>query len=243
MNIINALWEKRNFNMDTYEILLDKKDLKFFDETYKKIKEQNFKKAYVLIKIPVGNIEVVHKLEDEGFRFLETQLYLQDHFEPVDAEREMYERNLRTEDIKTVVVDKDKNEWEKIISMITPGMFDNDRVSLDPKLGKDIACLRYQNWCRDLFKKHNTVMYLTKYKEEICGFGINEMDSNTGIVDGIIGGFFEKYKNIGIGVSWIHKSSKLKTAVSSNNLSALKIHQHCGRVIYKERYVLRKIYK
>ena len=240
MKIINATWEKRNFNMDAYEINLDKKDLKNFNETYQKIKEQNYKNAYVIIKLPVGNIAAVHKLEDEGFRFLETQLYLADHFNPL--EDEINTNSLQNQGIEEYIAPKDRTEWEKIISMITPGMFDTDRVSLDPKLGIDIACKRYQNWCRDLFEKPGSIMHVIKYNGEICSFGIDVVDNETGRIDGVLGGVFEKYKKLGIGLSWIYPSKNKKTAVSSNNLSVLKIHQHCGRIIYKERYVLRKIY-
>ena len=33
-----------------------------------------------------------------------------------------------------------------------------------------------------------------------------------------------------------------KTVVSSNNYSMLRIYQNYGRIIYKELYVLRKVY-
>lgn len=242
MKIINATWEKRNFNMEAFEILLDKKDLKDFDNTYSQIEKQNFKNCYVVIKLPVGNISAIHRLEDNGYRFLETQLYLTDYFEPIESELEL-SNHYRTTEIEYIAIPKERTEWEKIIQMITPGMFDTDRISLDPELGKEIACTRYQNWCRDLFNKPETVMYISKYNNEECGFGIDSIDTKTGQNDSILGGFFANYKNMGLGSTWIKKSINLKTAVSSNNLIALKIHQHCGRIVYKERYVLRKIYK
>ena len=113
MKIINATWEKRNFDMDTYEISLDKKDLRNFDETYKKIEEQNYKNAYVIIKLPVGDIEAVHKLEDAGFRFLETQLYLIDHFEPDQSDLNIA-NTIQRQGIEEYIAPKNKEEWEKI---------------------------------------------------------------------------------------------------------------------------------
>lgn len=244
MKIIEATWEKRNFGMDTYEISLDKKDLRNFDDAYQKIKSQNFKNSYVVIKMPVGNLEALHKLEDDGYRFLETQLSLVDHFEPLDSEASILSNQ---EDVKTEILPKEKSEWEQIINKITPGMFDTDRVSLDPKLGKEIACKRYKNWCLDLFEKPNTNLYIKKINDVVFGFSIDVVDEKTGVVDALIGGNFEEFKNLGLGSVMLAEAKNLKanrkTAVSTNNLPILKLHQHCGRIIYKERYVLRKIYE
>lgn len=244
MKIIEATWEKRNFGMDTYEISLNKKDLRNFDDAYQKIKSQNFKNSYVVIKMPVGNLEALHKLEDDGYRFLETQLSLVDHFEPLDSEASILSNQ---EDVKTEILPKEKSEWEQIINKITPGMFDTDRVSLDPKLGKEIACKRYKNWCLDLFEKPNTNLYIKKINDVVFGFSIDVVDEKTGVVDALIGGNFEEFKNLGLGSVMLTEAKNLKanrkTAVSTNNLPILKLHQHCGRVIYKERYVLRKIYE
>lgn len=247
MRIIEATWDKRNFGIDTYEIELDIKDLKNFDKTFKDIKDKNFKNSYVTIKLPVGNLDALHKLEDDGYRFMETQLYLVQHFQP-----EILQMNSKKDvknNISVEVVPKDKEAWENVINNITPGMFDKDRISLDPKLGLEIACKRYKNWCRDLFENPNSEMIVRKYNNEIFGFSVSILDKERGTLDGLIGGIFEKYKDLGLGSTWMNdfenspdKNYKTKTAVSSNNLSVLKIHQHCGRIIYKERYVLRKIY-
>lgn len=44
MKITKATWEKRNFGMDVYEIFLDKKDLRNFDEVFQEIKIKVSKK-------------------------------------------------------------------------------------------------------------------------------------------------------------------------------------------------------
>ena len=238
MTITEATWEKRNFGMNAYEISLDKKDLRNFNQTFKEIKNQNFKNAYVVIKMPVGNLKALHTLEDDGYRFLETRLYLIDHFKPTETTMKFSNRSI----IRNDIVPKIREKWEEIIQKITPGTFDTDRVSLDPILGEEIACKRYQNWCRDLFDNPNSIMYVRKINGEICGFGIDLADKISGNVDSILGCIFKEYKSLGIGASWIENTNNIKTAVSSNNLSVTKIHQHAGRIIYKMRYVLRKKY-
>lgn len=243
LTIIEAIWEKRNFGMDAYEILLNKKDLRNFDEIFKEIKNYNFKNTYVVIKMPVGNLKVVHTLEDDGYRFLETQLYLVDYFKPKASEVKLLSSIHSNIYIYIEEVPKIREEWEKIIQKITPGTFDTDRVSLDPILGEEIACKRYQNWCRDLFDNPNSIMYIRKINSEICGFGIDLVDKDTGAINGLLGAIFKEYKQMGIGASWISENTNnKKTAVSSNNPSVTKIHQYTGRIIYKMRYVFRKKY-
>lgn len=248
MQIINATWEKRNFNMDAFEITLTKKDLKDFDNTLKKIEEQNFKNAYVVIKMPVGNLKALHKLEDLGYRFLETQFELVQHFEPKLGDYKNLIEN-SDDEITVEILPKDRDEWERIIQKITVGMFDTDRVSLDPFLGEEIACKRYQNWCRDLFKNPNSRLSVRKINGVEFGFALDIFDEKTGSIDGVLGGVFTEFKGIGLGVTWLNDKNVSKTekvankmAVSSNNLNVFKIHQQCGRIVYKEKYILRKVY-
>lgn len=243
MKIIEATWEKRNFGCDTYEITLDRKDLHNFDAVMKELRAQNFVNAYVIIKIPVGDLGAVHALEDDGFRFLETQLYLVDHFSPVKDEAEQQEQ---VQNVEHVLLPKKRDEWERVILKITPGMFDTDRVSLDPKLGTEISCKRYQNWCRDLFDKPDAQMSVMKVDGQEVSFGVERYDEEKNTTDSILGGVFEEFKGCGYGTIMMYghskDCSKVKTAVSTNNLPVLKAHQHYGRVVYKEMYVLRKIY-
>lgn len=248
MKIVEATWEKRNFGMDVFEITLNKKDLKIFEETLEIIKKQNFKNVYVVLKMPVGNLKALHKLEDLGYRFLETQISLIDNFEPKLDKYDGIEDNI----IKNIAIEnipKEKEQWERIIKKITPGMFDLDRVSLDPLLGKEIACKRYKNWCMDLFDNPNSSMIVRKIGNKECGFAINVVDKMNGKIDGIIGGVFEEFKNIGLGISWLHekngydsKQNPIQTSVSSNNVPVLKIHQQAGRIVTRLKYVLRKVY-
>lgn len=245
MKIIKATWENRNLGRDAYEITLDRKDLKDFDATLKEIHAQNFVGAYVVVKMPVGDLKALHALEDDGFRFVETQFHIADYFEPKEMPDETAGLMKNAE---RVTVPKDRTEWERVISKITPDMFDTDRISLDPLLGKEIACKRYQNWCRDLFENPHSWMWVMKVDGQEVSFGLNIRDEEKQTDDGILGGVFAEFKNEGYGVSLScdnNKKNKVKgkTVISSNNLAMLRIYQHFGRIITKELYVLRKNYE
>lgn len=136
MQVINAKWERRNFGMQVYEILLDEADLERFDEVLRWLREQNFKETYAVVKLPVGDLKALHALEDEGFRFLETQLFFTEHFAPKQAAGEAVKQAASR--VTKRVVQKTKEAWERVIEKISVGMFATDRVSLDPHLGNEI---------------------------------------------------------------------------------------------------------
>ena len=243
MKIIKATWENRNLGCDAYEITLDRKDLKNFDAVLDEIHTQDFAGAYVTLKMPVGDLKALHALEDDGFRFMETQFHIADYFEPKETPDEAADLMKNAE---RIVIPKDRAEWERIISKITPDMFDTDRISLDPLLGKEMACKRYQNWCRDLFDNPNSWMWVMKVDGQEVSFGLNVRDAEKQTDDGILGGVFAKFKNIGYGIfqsGELNRKTKGKTIVSSNNTAMLRIYQHFGKIITKEMYVLRKIYE
>ena len=243
MKIIKATWENRNLGCDAYEITLDRKDLKNFDAVLDEIHTQDFAGAYVTLKMPVGDLKALHALEDDGFRFMETQFHTADYFEPketLDEAADLMKNAERT------VIPKDRAEWERIISKITPDMFDTDRISLDPLLGKEIACKRYQNWCRDLFDNPNSWMWVMRVDGQEVSFAVNIRDTEKQTDDGILGGVFAEFKNQGYGIFQsgdLNSKTKGKTVVSSNNTPILRIYQHFGKIITKELYVLRKIYE
>ena len=110
----------------------------------------------------------------------------------------------------------------------------------------DVACIRYKNWCWDLFEKPNSWMWLLKVDDKEISFGINVRDEKTGVEYGILGCVFSEHQGEGYGVFQILDTVRsvegTKTVVSSNNYSMLRIYQNYGRIIYKELYVLRKVY-
>ena len=244
MKIVNAFWEKRNLGCDAYEITLDRNDLKDFAHTLEELHAQSFEGAYVTLKMPVGDLKALHALEDEGFRFMETQFFLRDHFPPLEEPEQIQEWMQGAERIP---VEKTREEWAKVIERITPGMFNTDRISLDPMFGEDVACTRYKNWCWDLFDNPDSWMWKLLLNGEEISFGINITDKQRGIDDGILGGVFSEFQGRGYGVFQAIggklSKNKNKTAISSNNFGMLRIYQNYGRIIYKELYVLRKFYK
>jgi len=241
MKIVNATWERRNLGCDAWEVTLDSADMSNPPNVIAMLHDARFAGAYVCVKLPVGNLKMVHALEDDGFRFLETQLSLIDRFLPDDIFEQCETSHER---IVYKPIKKDRGEWERVIAKITPALFDTDRISLDPLLGPEIACKRYQNWIRDLFDNPKASLSVMEVDGQEVSFALEMVDGKSR--QGILGGNFPEFKRSGYGVALNAGSregrirAKRRTVVSSNNLSVLRVHQNCGCVVYKEMYVLRK---
>ena len=243
MKIVHAEWEKRNLGRDAWEITLDGKDIKDVDAVMESLHADKFRGAYVCVNLPVGNLKMVHALEDDGFRFLECQLSLIDHFTPRDLleQREGFGDQVTFRD-----VEKNPEAWERVIAKITPNCFHTDRISLDPQFGLDIACIRYKNWIRDLLRDSKSRMWVMEFAGKEVAFGVDT--SENGRKKGILAATFDSFEGLGYGALFCagvnaNRDVKERTAVSSNNLAALRSHQNCGKVVYGAMYCFRKLYQ
>ena len=239
MKIVEATWERRNLGRDAWEVTLEREDMADVEKTLAALHDARFAGAYVCVKMPVGNLKMLHALEDDGFRFLETQLSLMSKFKADDVVGQCANADAQ---MKFVTVEKSEAAWERVISKIEPEMFDTDRISLDPALGPEIACRRYQNWMRDLFKNPKSELMLLTLDGREIAFNVDIVEGC--VRHGMLAGNFPEFKNTGYGMALIagspEKHRKVRTMVSSNNPHVLRAHQNCGRVVYREIYVLRK---
>ncbi len=246
MEIIEAYWEKRNLSTDTYEIRLDNSDLNSMSDVMKNISLAKYKNAYLIIKMPVSNVKALHLLEDNGFRFMETQFHMKKSLKN-------YETPPLVSRLKNVLeqreIDKDKESWKAVVDLMTDNMFYTDRIYLDPKLEKGTSCRRYQNWIMDSVTDADSRLFVYYYKGAPIGFGFVKINQEKKIIYDLLEGIFEKYQDSGFGYMMFDcalKSyqklgvDKLETAISSNNPSILALDQTFGYIIEKEEYVLRK---
>lgn len=245
MKIIKATWENRNLGCDAYEVTIERKDLKNFPEVLNELKQQDFSGAYVTVKMPVGNLEALHALEDEGFRFMETQYHLKKDLSNYETPEILKPYVCHVERVE---VEKTKEKWQEIVDMITPEMFTTDRIYLDPLLPYGTSCTRYKNWMMDLVEKPDVRLFVSIEENSIIGYSLEVWDENKKVIDAVLGGIFEKYQKEGYALSvWDNGlcyykrfADSVETDISSNNQSVLDVYMFFGYKITKQTYVLRK---
>ena len=127
------------------------------------------------------------------------------------------------------------------------GLFETDRIYLDPFFTNDQASNRYINWIKYELSI-GTNLYIIKYKDNKIGF-FTLKEIGECVYYPLLAGLFNKYKKSGLGFSIIYcpiketikrNGKKISTNVSSNNQSAAKIHILLGFQIEKMCYTLIK---
>ena len=218
MKIVNAFWEERNTGLKTCEIIFEKED-KFQNYLEANI-ESDFK--FSVVKIPLGDLKLVHQMEDYGYRFLENQMTLSfevDQLVKIDLLGPRLLKGFHCEQITT------RKEMESVLNEVNNNMFETDRFSLDPFWPNGLSSKRYFNWIRELFESEEAQFYvIIRDGKGIGFFSIKRESKSTGSCP--IAGIYNSFKTAGyifvLTWFWLHKSQelgykKLITSISSNN--------------------------
>lgn len=245
MLIIDANWEERNTGFKTGEIIFEQGDS--FNSYLDSDIENRFQ--IIVVKIPVGDLKLVHQMEDIGYRYLENQMVLSFEVNQIDNVNPKWERLLKGSDCKLLTT---REEINFLLNEIKGNMFESDRISLDPFWGKGTSAKRYISWITDLYEKGTARFYgISHYGEQI---GFFSMKKESGKIQSCpIAGIYNKYKSSGyifvLTYYWLLQSKKfgtkrLITSVSSNNRNILS---SLSKIFYfrinETNIVLRKLIK
>lgn len=218
MKVINATWDEKVTGLKTCEVLFEKGDTV---ESYLNAGlENDFR--FIVTKIPVNDLKLVHELESNGFRYLENQMKLSFDVSQLDRIEPSWKRLLngfRCEPVTSV------EGFSVINSEVRDRMFETDRFTLDPFWQSGISSLRYKNWIRELYESEDARFYIIVHNEIRVGFFVVKGESkNVNICP--IAGIFNKYKGAGyiFALTWFWLDisrkagdKKVITSVSSNN--------------------------
>jgi len=245
MKVINATWDQVNTGLKTCEIVFEKND------TF-----QTYLDAYIegdyqfsVVKVPVGDLELVHQLEDLEYRFMETQFSIMVNTDEFDKFDKRWMRVITRTSYTKI---EDKDEFNILLQNIGEDMFRTDRISLDENLGKKISKLRYVNWLTDLFeKKEAEIFFLNRDNERAGFFVLRRIEKD--FLQSVIAGVFNKYQRKALSVALIYYYLKyardygaksILTSFSSNN--SLMMNTFTKTIAFKINkiyYVLRKMIK
>ena len=228
-------WEYKNFGKTSCEFRIEKGDL--FEELAKADREAT--EEYRVVKVPTDMPEFLFRLGELGYIFVETQIGLSmkaEEFRPIAIKNSLYEK------IKYVEL-KSLPRIEEALSFISAGEnFVTDRIALDPRFGKETAGLRYFNWIKDIYSRGGSVV-LIKAGNELTAFTTLEMTKGGTChmaIGGMIGTPGEAYYacvDAGERYALAKGAKRLETAVSSNNIPMLRLHEKKGFHVKGMHYV------
>ena len=200
-------------------------------------------RVYCAAKIPMKRVFLVHALEEKGFRFLETQAELHLNLSK-DFHLEKYLLSVAERGrIEPVSIE----DFPSLLSRLD-GVFDSDRICLDPALGPDVSLLRYRSWLSDRFGKDGAHISWIIADGKRAGFFFLESEGD--FADSALAGLFSEFKGSGyapliisshIGCAKELGCRKLVTRVSMNNMESLRLHLAFGYQIATANYVMRHI--
>ncbi|WP_040950991.1 GNAT family N-acetyltransferase [Gorillibacterium massiliense] len=243
MKKIDAYWEKRNFNKKVLEIEIDAEDstdcLVALEDDY-----ENYE--YIVAKVPKRRIDLVHGLEEAGFRFMETQMEMTINLTKLTEPSRFTKAN--SEPIQFQTIDTIER-LEELLSNIDDNLFVTDRVSLDPILGASLAHKRYVNWIRDGFLSGNALIVEATLKSNKIGFYFF-LKGKDKTIHAVLASLYNNYRRRAFGIrfakevlTWLADAgyTKMILIVSSNNLEALRAYQFVGFEMKEINYILRKV--
>lgn len=222
MNITDARWDEKITGLTTCEIIFEKEDT--FQIYLDASIESNF--HFSVVKIPIGNLRLVHQLEDFGYRYLENQLVLSFNTDQLEHIKSIWNRLFNGFSYKLLTT---KEEIASVNNQVNDNMFEADRFSQDPYWSSEISSKRYVNWIDELFGTSRVNFYaMIKQGREVGFFAIKNESQKTNSCP--IAGIYNQFKSSGyifvlvwdiLVISREMGVNKFVTSISSNNRNLL----------------------
>lgn len=238
MEIIEQPWEKKNLGVRCAEFRFESTD------TVEMLKSNGMDSFgmydYQLARVPAGRMDLAYWLEENGFRFAEAGIEIEAPLGQLSLP-EIYKRADEWLGEHRAAEDELEDVYEKIRG----GIFDTDKIALDPKFGIRQSGIRFANWCRQEVEAGNARVYLVEHSGRPIGFYAIKDESRTTAYS-LLAGLFDQEKYMGLGYSVLfcpmrrakmEGKKKIFTKVSSNNPASLKMHLYLGYAIKKLDYV------
>ena len=240
MIISDCFWEIENIGKKTVEIVIEEKDT--FDSS--SIFNSTLGYEYSVVKVPMNNPRFNIGLSEMGYSCIESQINLFKSYDDFDFSK--VKNQLDDTDFDVV---NNVQAFNSVISMISPGMFSTDRVSIDPSFGVEIGYRRYVNWITTEYKKGTAQLIRILYQRQHVGFMLVKLKDDT--IQLLLNGLYKPYQKKGLGIltpaspmMFVRKNSSdilyEKTSISSNNIPVVKLYNKLHFQVESQMYVFVK---
>lgn len=234
MDVIDSYWEEKNLGLRSFEIALSRQDTIIeFKQVENELINQKLAQ-YLVLKVPINAPDFLFGLPPLGYLFLETSFKLSLKKANYKCPRyiERFDKNL---EVKIV---HDHMGRERVYQEILKGIFNTDRIAIDPHFSQETASKRYVNWIDSLAQKGEPIYEVYLQNAAIGFFILQRIDKDN--VRGILTGLYEDFQNSGYGILimkklnetvWENGYKTYSAHVASNNLKALRANLVFGSEI------------
>jgi hypothetical protein len=128
-----------------------------------------------------------------------------------------------------------ERDLQELWSEIRDGMYDTDRVSLDPHFTREQASNRYIWWIQDEMARGSDV-YKLIFKDQSIGY-FTMKNLGDGVYYPFLAGMYRSHRTSGLGFTIAYKplceiaargGTSVSTYISTNNDSAVRLHASLG---------------
>jgi hypothetical protein len=226
LKIVDATWEKRNLGVACIEATVEASDTAA--DVRKTLAE--LKTQYLVVKVPAARPELMFAVSEMGCSFVEASIHITRKVS--DLELSGMEKRLADSVSYAPMQDGDVEVlWDEIRN----GMYDTDRISLDPHFTKEQASNRYIGWIQDEMGR-GTDVYKLIYRNQSIGY-FTMKDLGEGVCYPFLAGMYRSHRTSGLGFNIAYKpmcetaargGTSISTYISTNNDSAVRLHVSLG---------------
>jgi hypothetical protein len=235
MKLTHAVWEKRNMDVDCWEVKIQDGDTieEFLDNAPK------FETEYTVIKVPASMVGFGLELQRYGYYYIETAISC--HHDLTLPELNRIQKRILNEISYEEMTEDDRKD---LFEEIDHGIFTTDRIILDPYFTRKQANDRYKGWINQE-TENGSQIYKMIYRGSTVGF-FTYKDVGNGVYYPYIGGIYQKYLKAGIGFTQNcceineaikRNAKKMLSSYSTNNRGASSIHMSMGYILDEITYV------
>lgn len=220
MKVVDAVWEKRNLGVSSFEMEVEVKDT--IEEVRQVLNET--KAQYLVLKVPADRTDVTWLVKEYGYTYVEDMIFLEHDLKPV-VRTPLQQRFYDAIRVEPMV----EEDYAVVLDEINHGAFSFDRISNDPHFGQEPANRRFCNWLNDERERGAEFLKVIKVNsDEMIGF-FTIRDTGNGVYTSALGGTFMKWRRGGLGTTLqaseeVRKrgGKKLTLGVSTNNMTQLR---------------------
>ena len=237
MKVTDCHWEQDNIGRRTVEIIMESTDISQMCELNAIIPNYEYAVVKVPMNMPFFNIG----LSNLGFSCIEVQMNM-----GMDIKNFDYLKIQQLKDQTYFEKVGNNKDFHSVLSMITPGMFSTDRISIDPEFGMEIGCRRYKNWITTEYQTGRSSLIRIMHQGNHVGFMLIRIHDDEIIL--LLNGLYKPYQGKGIGL--LTPASPLlyvmqehlgitseSTSISSNNIPVVKLYNKLNFEIKSQVYV------
>lgn len=240
---VDCYWELQNIGKKTVEIAVEDTDI--YESTLMERCTQGY--DYVVVKVPMNAPSFNFGLSNLGYTCIENQMKVGIEFMKFD-----FSRVAHLYDETSYKVVDNLYDFKSVLSLIQPGMFSTDRVSIDPAFGESIGCQRYINWLISEYDNKKSQLIKVLFRKEHVGFMLVRIEGNS--INLLLNGLYKNYQKRGLGLLtpaspmiFVKKNGlrveKEQTSISSNNIPVVKLYNKLNFQLLQQKYVFIKHFK